>query len=63
MAQVWSRYETRRNRDAQAPLGRGVNSIQLIQDGDTWRVLGLLWDETAARPDLDFGALSRKDGE
>jgi hypothetical protein len=46
MAQVWSRYETRRNRDAQAALGRGVNSIQLIRDGETWRVLGLLWDET-----------------
>jgi hypothetical protein len=48
VAQVWSRYETRRNRGAQAALGRGVNSIQLIRDGDSWRVLGLLWDETQA---------------
>jgi len=57
IAQVWSGYETRRNRHARAALGRGVNSIQLIRDGEAWRVLGLLWDETHARPDLDFGAL------
>jgi hypothetical protein len=60
MAQVWSGYETRRTRAARSALGRGVNSIQLIQDGDGWRVLGLLWDETHARPDLDLGVTSRK---
>ena len=60
MAQVWSRYETRRNREARAALGRGVNSIQLIRDGEGWRVLGLLWDETSARPDLDFSTTSLK---
>lgn len=48
MAQVWSLYETRRNRSAAKPLGRGINSIQLICEGDVWRVLGLLWDEQQA---------------
>jgi hypothetical protein len=48
MAQVWSLYETRRNRSAEKPLGRGINSIQLIYEGDRWRVLGLLWDEQQA---------------
>jgi hypothetical protein len=48
MAQVWSLYETRRNRRALEALGRGVNSIQLIHERAGWRVLGLLWDETAA---------------
>jgi Domain of unknown function (DUF4440) len=62
-AQVWSLYETRRNRDARAPLGRGVNSIQLIRDGDGWRVLGLLWDETAASSNLDVDTIARKGGE
>ena len=60
MAQVWSLYETRRNRAAQAALGRGVNSIQLVRDGDGWRVLGLLWDETPAGPELDLAAVSTK---
>ena len=53
IAQVWSVYETRRNRSAREALGRGVNSIQLIRERDSWRVLGLLWDETHADPGLD----------
>jgi rhomboid family GlyGly-CTERM serine protease len=48
IAQVWSHYETRRNRNARDALGRGVNSIQLIREENAWRVLGLLWDETRA---------------
>ena len=59
MAQVWSWYETRRNKAARDALGRGVNSIQLIREGEQWRVLGLLWDETHAQPTLDFRALSK----
>jgi hypothetical protein len=54
VAQVWSYYETRRNRGAQRALGRGVNSIQLIRRGDCWRVLSLLWDEVHATPSLDL---------
>jgi hypothetical protein len=46
IAQVWSHYETRRNKSARDALGAGVNSIQLIREDDAWRVLGLLWDET-----------------
>jgi hypothetical protein len=53
IAQVWSLYETRRNKSAREALGRGVNSIQLIRERDAWRVLGLLWDETHADPRLD----------
>lgn len=49
IAQVWSVYETRRNKAAREALGRGVNSIQLIRERDSWRVLGLLWDETHAQ--------------
>jgi hypothetical protein len=54
IAQVWSVYETRRNKAAREALGRGVNSIQLIRERDTWRVLGLLWDETHADPRLNL---------
>jgi len=46
VAQVWSTYETRRSRAARDALGRGVNSIQLVREQGTWKVLGLLWDET-----------------
>jgi hypothetical protein len=60
IAQVWSVYETRRNKTAQKPLGRGVNSIQLIRERDAWRVLGLLWDETQADPGLNVATIFAK---
>ncbi len=56
IAQVWSFYETRRNKSAREPLGRGVNSIQLIRENAVWRVLGLLWDETRSNSSEQGGA-------
>jgi hypothetical protein len=65
IAQVWSLYETRRNKDAREALGRGINSIQLIRDGGTWRVLGLLWDETHADslPSIDVSSGGQVHGQ
>jgi hypothetical protein len=60
IAQVWSVYETRRNKSAREALGRGVNSIQLIRERDAWRVLGLLWDETHADPGLNVANVFAK---
>lgn len=63
VAQVWSFYETRRNQKALRPLGRGVNSIQLIRRDHTWRVLSLLWDEVNASASLDFQVVFPKRGQ
>lgn len=60
MAHVWSVYETRRDKAAREPLGRGVNSIQLVREGDAWRVIALLWDETHADPRLDANSVFAK---
>lgn|SRR6478736_7878803 len=57
MAQVWSLYETRCNRASRDALNRGVNSIQLVLEDEEWRVVGLLWDETHAHPELDVSRL------
>jgi len=46
-AQVLSAYETKTCPDASYFLARGVNSIQLLRERDSWRVLSLLWDEEA----------------
>jgi hypothetical protein len=62
VAQVWSLYETRRNRGARDALGRGVNSIQLLRQQGGWRVHSLLWDETRADPNLDFDRIVVKGG-
>jgi hypothetical protein len=49
VAHVTSAYETRRDPEARACLGRGVNSLQLVRENDAWRVLSLCWDEEALR--------------
>jgi len=48
VTQVFSSYESRRAPGAK-PFERGINSIQLINDGKRWWVLSILWDEE--RPD------------
>jgi len=45
IAQVWSRYESRNASNDEKPFARGVNSVQLVRDGNRWRVLTILWQE------------------
>ena len=48
--QVFSTYESRRD-SADSHPGRGINSIQLFNDGTRWWVVGVLWDnERPERP-------------
>jgi len=49
VAHVASAYETRRDPEARACLGRGINSLQLVLENDAWRVLSLCWDEEALK--------------
>ncbi|HMH16428.1 MAG TPA: hypothetical protein VK578_25235 [Edaphobacter sp.] len=41
---VWSTYESRYNADDATPFARGINSIQLLKDGDRYWVVNILWD-------------------
>ncbi len=51
--QVFSTYESHRDSTDDHP-GRGINSIQLFNDGARWWVVGVLWDN--ARPDKPIPA-------
>jgi hypothetical protein len=51
IAQVFSSYESR-NAPNEKPFARGVNSIQLFNDGSRWWVLSILWDEESATDPL-----------
>ena len=51
--QVFSTYETHRDSTDQKPI-RGINSIQLFNDGTRWWVVGVLWDNE--RPDKPIPA-------
>jgi hypothetical protein len=48
IAQVFSSYESRHN-PGEAPFARGINSLQLLNDGKRWWIVSILWDEE--RPD------------
>jgi hypothetical protein len=48
VAQVFSTYESRHEKGAQ-PFARGINSIQLMNDGTRWWIVNILWD--SERPD------------
>jgi hypothetical protein len=44
IAQVFSSYASR-NAPNEKPFARGVNSIQVFNDGARWWVISILWDE------------------
>jgi len=44
IAQVFSSYASR-NAPGEKPFARGINSIQLFNDGKRWWVVSILWDE------------------
>ncbi len=47
---VFSTYESRRTTDGK-PFQRGINSIQLLKDGNRYWIVTILWDsETPATP-------------
>jgi hypothetical protein len=50
IAQVFSTYESRHAKGEQ-PFQRGINSIQLFNDGTRWWVMTVMWDaETPQKP-------------
>ncbi len=52
---VFSTYESRRTADlSEKPFARGINSIQLLKDGNRWWVVSIFWD--AERPGTEIPA-------
>ena len=51
IAHIFSTYEARRNADEEKPFLRGINSIQLMNDGKRWWILTVFWQaEDATNP-------------
>ncbi|MCB9907995.1 MAG: hypothetical protein H6830_09780 [Planctomycetes bacterium] len=44
IAHVFSTYESRHEPEAE-PFARGINSLQLVWDGDRWLIMAILWDQ------------------
>jgi len=43
ITQVFSTYESYRSKSDKTPFMRGINSIQLLNDGNRWWVLNIYW--------------------
>jgi hypothetical protein len=43
IAQVWSTYESRHSENDPEPFMRGINSIQLFNDGTRWWIITIYW--------------------
>jgi hypothetical protein len=48
IAHVWSIYESRHNEDDPEPFMRGINSIQLFNDGKRWWIVNIYWQQESA---------------
>lgn len=44
VTQLFSAYESRRTAADEKPFARGINSIQLLNDGARWWVVSIYWD-------------------
>ena len=54
VCQVFSTYESRRKPSDEKPFVRGINSIQLVNDGKRWWVASVAWD--TEKPDKPIPA-------
>jgi hypothetical protein len=43
IAQIFSTYESRHKLEDQKPFARGINSIQLMNDGKRWWIVTIFW--------------------
>ncbi len=51
IAHVWSAYESRYSKSDVEPFARGINSMQLKNDGKRWWIINIYWTaETADNP-------------
>ena len=52
IAHVWSMYESRHNPNDAEPFIRGINSIQLFNDGNRWWILSIYWQHESSQHPL-----------
>ncbi len=51
IAHVWSTYESRHDENDREPFMRGINSIQLFNDGARWWIVTIYWQhESPSHP-------------
>jgi hypothetical protein len=61
IAHVWSTYESRHNEDDPEPFMRGINSVQLFNDGKRWWIVSIYWQQENASTPIPEKYLQRAD--
>jgi hypothetical protein len=59
IAQVWSTYESRHSENDPEPFMRGINSIQLFNDGTRWWIVTVYWQHESLKTPLPEKYLRR----
>jgi hypothetical protein len=62
IAQVFSTYESRHDQDEAKPFQRGINSIQLMNDGKRWWIVTVFWQGEDEKNPLPAKYLKEEDG-
>ncbi|HEV7889957.1 MAG TPA: hypothetical protein VGP08_04930 [Pyrinomonadaceae bacterium] len=52
IAHVWSTYESRHKAEDPKPFARGINSIQLMNDGTRWWIVSIFWEQETPRTQI-----------
>jgi len=52
IAHVWSTYESRQDPSDPKPFMRGINSIQLFNDGNRWWIVNIYWQQASAEHEI-----------
>src|SRR5258706_704923 len=61
IAQVFSTYESRHDKDDDKPFQRGINSIQLMNDGKRWWIVTVFWQGEDEKHPLPAKYLKEED--
>lgn len=59
VAHVFSAYDSKRLATDSVPFARGINSIQLFNDGKRWWVVSIFWDSERANNPIPFQYLAK----
>lgn len=60
IAQVFSSYESFRSKHDEKPFMRGINSIQLFNDGERWWVINIYWSQESPENPIPEQFLQKK---
>ena len=61
ITQVFSTYESFRSEGDEKPFARGINSIQLLNDGTRWWIINIYWTSESAEYPIPVQYLPTKE--